>query len=91
MASARIQFSVDESAKTASGISSGVLVSVPWVRMRVYSDVIGIAFRVTLFTIYLFKKHNSCIRNIFQGTLPLVTIFAQEERKSELNRQKSDF
>jgi hypothetical protein len=27
-------------AKTASGISSGVSVSVPWVRMRVYSDVI---------------------------------------------------
>jgi hypothetical protein len=31
-----------------------VTVSVPWVRMRVYSDVIGISFRVTLFMIYLF-------------------------------------
>ena len=58
---------------------------------RTTEPVIGTSFRVTLFTIYLFLKHNSFIRNVFQGTLPLVTIFAQEELKSELNRQKSAF
>jgi len=40
IASARIQFNVDGRAKVESGISLGISVSVPWLRIRSYSDVI---------------------------------------------------